>query len=431
MSQDLFAEFPANTRADWEQQASKELKGERPASLNWQNENGFSQPAYLTPEDLQEAYRPAFTHRNWRVCVSHRGQAEALNRRLLRDLGHGAEGLCLDYKPGEFEAAMQGVHAEYISLQLRLKPKDLQGLSRFVEAHPNPKALQITLFPFSLASESERRDWQAVEAAFAAYPNIRSLSVDALEFSTAQALPAYELALTFAQLIEHLAQRASASSKAIAIRCASDSDFFTQIAKLRAYRRLWKLISESYGCNQALYLCVESAVSDLSLSDAYNNLLRNSLSGMAAVLGGCNELCIMPYDCLLNGDSAFASRLAMNQQFIFKHECYLDKLGDVACGSYYIESLTDALCRSALSALQAIEKAGGYFASLKSGEITKTLNRQAQEKAQALAEGRLQRVGVNVYRNPNEKLGLSQAERQFVQALAPFHPLLNLERQQL
>lgn len=431
MNQDLFAEFPANTRADWEKQATRELKGESPESLNWPNANGFTLPAYVSPEEVKHNYSPAFTHSDWTVCVSHHGRPEELNRRILRDLGHGAGGLSLSYKPGDFEKAMKGVQTEWIRLQLKIKAEDAQNLKAFVEAHADPHALQITFFPYSLSTPEELRAWQAVGDLFSAYPGIRAVSVDALEFTSAQALPYYELALAFAQLIEQLEQKGTALSKPIAIRSSCDTDFFVQIAKLRAYRRLWKLLSKTYSSTAGLYLCVESDVSGLSISDVNNNLLRNSLSGMAAVLGGCNELSILPYDSLMNGDSAFASRLSMNQQFIFKHECYFDKLGDVACGSYYIETLTDALCKRALAALQDIEKAGGFFAGLRSGEITKTLNRQKQEKVQALSEGRMQKVGVNVYRNEKEKVMLSKEQLHFIKSLAPFHPVLALELQHL
>lgn len=431
MKQDLFEEFPTTDHSIWEKQVLKELKGETAESLNWENENGFSVPAYFSKEQVPSSYHPAFTHSDWKVTVKHRGRAEEVNAQSLRDLRHGAEGLSLSPQKGELEKSLQGIQLDLIGLQLQISAGLEDELHSYLSRYYKGKSLAICLFPEKMNKQEDLQAWQRTVTSFSSFKNVLTTSVDGLEYTSQNALPYYELALVFSQLIEHLNASKVQSGKAIAIRSSCDTGFFMQIAKLRAYRRLWKLIAKEFGQDNPLYLCVESEVNSLSLSDSYNNLLRNTLSGMAAVLGGCNELCILPHDLLLKGDSAFSSRLAMNQQFIFKHESYLDKMGDVACGSYYIESLTDLLCRKALEAIKAIEKNGGYFKTVATGEIEEKLKEQNELKVSAIGDKKLQLIGVNKYRNESENIGISEEQLRFIKQLAPKHPLLGYELQHL
>ena len=81
------------------------------------------------------------------------------------------------------------------------------------------------------------------------FPGLRSFSVDALVFTEKSALPYFEIALSFAALIEQLNAGEGLKGKMATVRTSVDTDFFVQIAKLRAYRRLWKMLAKEYGAN--------------------------------------------------------------------------------------------------------------------------------------------------------------------------------------
>ena len=431
MSKDLFTDFGPSDRAAWEKQAVKELKGEKLEVLHWKNENGFDIPPYYSAEELNTNYSPAFSHKTWRVCVKHSGEAAAVNRKLLRDLGLAAEGIALAPQPGALTASLKGIQTELLSLQLTIGAAQGEELSQFLQADPARKEQALSLFPEKFQTSADLKALNLLQQQLGNFPGLRSFSVDALVFTEKSALPYFEIALSFAALIEQLNAGEGLKGKMATVRTSVDTDFFVQIAKLRAYRRLWKMLAKEYGANEELFLIAETDLNALTLSDGYNNLLRNTLSGMAAVIGGCNELTVLPYDSLLNTDNEMAARLALNQQYIFRHESYLDSEGDVACGAYYIEQLTDALAARALEALQEIERQGGYFVCWAAGSIQRTMEQQRKLKISALAENKRQLIGVNKYPNEKEKLKLTPAQKEFLASLAPHHPILNYELAQL
>lgn len=424
----LFTEFPGSTYADWEKQVIKDLKGESPEHLVWENENGFKVNPYSSKDETSAIYEPAFLHSDWQVGVQQSGSAKEMNASFLRDLNHGANAIAFELNEGILDEVFKNIQLDLVSVSLSLKADRAPELKAYLDKHYKGKALNMSLFPVSLSNEKELKDWRALHELFDEYPGIKTMSVNASDVTAKNALPYYELALAFTQLIESLSGEEPGSiKKDIALKTSADTDFFVQIAKLRAYRRLWKLIAKEYKASARLYVVAETDVNSLSISDAYTNLLRTTLSSMSAILGGCNELIVQPYDRLLQGDSAFSSRMAMNQQFILKHESYFDKMGDVACGAYYIERLTDSLCEKALASIKAIESKGGYFKCLHSGEIGLELEKQNKNKLEAIGSGRALRIGLNKFKNEKEKLELSEAQLRLLKSMAPHHPLLNYE----
>jgi len=426
--QGLFSEFPPSTYADWEKQLIKDFKGELPEHLLWENENGFTITPYSSKDRTPAEYDPAFLHSDWQVCVEHSGTAKELNTKFLRDLRHGANAIAFELNDGTFDEVFENIQLDLISISLGLKAEQAHELKSFLDTHYKGMALNISLLPVSIANEKELKKWKAVHELFTDFQNVKTTSVNACAYTSKNAFPYYELALAFTQLIESLSRVGPGElKKDIVLRTSTSTDFFVQIAKLRAYRRLWKLLGTEYNVSSQLYIISETDINSLSISDANTNLLRTTLSSMSAILGGCNELIVQPYDRLLQGDSAFSSRLAMNQQFILKHESYFDKMGDVACGAYYIERLTDALCEKALAYIKAIESKGGYFKCLDSGEIRLELEKQNKNKLEAISNGKALRIGVNKFKNEKEKLELSEAQLRLLKSMAPHHPLLNYE----
>jgi methylmalonyl-CoA mutase len=185
---------------------------------------------------------------------------------------------------------------------------------------------------------------------------------------------------------------------------AVGSDFFTEIAKLRALRKLWALVLDQYGMNEELYLHCETTQLNKSSLDSYNNMLRTTTESMSAILGGCNSLVVRPFDITFKNTSEFSARMARNQQLILKEEAYLDKVADAGAGSYYIESLTDKIAEEAWQDFKRIQSKGGYLACLKSEYIQAAIEMQANVLQEELKEGQRVLIGVNKYPNASEKV---------------------------
>lgn len=164
-------------------------------------------------------------------------------------------------------------------------------------------------------------------------------------------------------------------SNATAIVFAIGSNYFFEIAKLRAARLLWR--------GDDLYIHARTTLSNAAIYDPYTNLLRATTEALSAVIGGCDALEVRPF--------RYSERLALNVQRILKEESHMDAVEDPAGGSYYIESLTQSIAEAA----RAIADSGGE--GMKEALAT---SRAAREKA--IASRRKVLVGVNNYPNVGE-----------------------------
>ncbi|HQQ95511.1 MAG TPA: methylmalonyl-CoA mutase family protein [Bacteroidia bacterium] len=433
--QDLFAEFPSATRSDWEKQVSRELKGQGPEHLVWHNPNGFNIEAIYTPEDIKPGYEPAFLHRDWLISAHHQGNEKELNAKFLRDLSQGAGAISFVSEGLHFEDVFKQIDLDAITTTVTLNAHDAKELNAYLGKAYAGKAVSLVLIPSSMQNEIDLLSWKDVHQIFHDRPEVLCCAVDMCREESSGALAYYEIAMAFSLALESLNRYGSLApevlNKDLVIKSPVSSDFFTQIAKLRAYRRLWPLLRKEFGLSTELFVLTQTSTEIQSISDAYNNLLRNSLASLSAVLGGCNQLEVLPYDYWTNTDSALSGRLALNQQLLLKHELNLDQLADVACGSYYIEYLTDKLATQALDCIKGMEQRGGYFKCLESGEIEAELDRQRANCFEGLDSANDIRIGVNKFRNDKENLTLSPELIRKLEEFAPYYPLLGNELKKL
>jgi methylmalonyl-CoA mutase len=189
------------------------------------------------------------------------------------------------------------------------------------------------------------------------------------------------------------ADRLAAGERDLSFVFAVGSNYFFEIAKLRAVRRLWAQVARAFGAPVSTHLHVRTATANKSLYDPYTNLLRVTTEALSAVLGGCDSLVVEPFE--------FSERLATNVQLLLKHEAHLDRVADPAAGSFYIEWLTDALAREAWKLFQQVESQGGFSQAQAFIEREITTSRLAVEAA--IASRRRTLVGVNNYPDLTEK----------------------------
>ncbi len=208
-------------------------------------------------------------------------------------------------------------------------------------------------------------------------------AIRADEFHNAGATAVQELAFALAAGVDRLA----AGDQDIAFIFAVGSNYFFEIAKLRAARLLWAQAAEAFGAPSTTHLQARTAIANKSLYDPYTNLLRVTTEALSAVIGGCDSLIVEPFE--------FSERLAANLQLLLKHEAHLDQVADPAAGSYYVEWLTDALAREAWKLFQQVEQQGGFAQSQSFIDNAMATSRKALETA--VASRRRTLVGVNNY----------------------------------
>jgi methylmalonyl-CoA mutase len=266
-------------------------------------------------------------------------------------------------------------------------------------------------------------------------PLARSVSVSAAPYHDAGASAAQELGLLLATGITYLrwlteaGLSVSEASRQLAFSVPVGTDFFMEIAKLRALRQCWSSAIAACGGDRDAQRCVVHAMtSDRSKTarDPWVNLLRETSEIFAAASGGADAITSAGFDRRLGPSDAFARRIAANAQVILDEESHVTRVADPAGGSYYIEQLTDQLAAAGWQQLQAIERAGGMPAALASGWVDEALAGVARAREALIATRKQAITGVSEFahlseerprRPPPDRAALAAARRAALRAL--------------
>ncbi|MBN1381051.1 MAG: methylmalonyl-CoA mutase [Deltaproteobacteria bacterium] len=184
-------------------------------------------------------------------------------------------------------------------------------------------------------------------------------------------------------------------------------DFFEEIAKYRAARRVWaKLVKTRYGSDDAesqkMHISAYTAGVTLTAQQPLNNVSRVTLQALAAVLGGVQYLATSSYDEALSLPSEEAVTIALRTQQIIAHESGVASVADPLGGSYFLEHLTDAIEKDVWAVLEEVEKKGGAVEAISQGFYQKELMESAWEQQRAIDRGEEIVVGVNQYETGEE-----------------------------
>jgi methylmalonyl-CoA mutase len=410
----LFSEFSPATSAQWKEKIIKDLKGIDFEQLVWNTPNGFKVNPFYTPEDLKEAPSPLFSHNDWDICEQITVTDEkSANDRALRALEGGASGLCF-YIHQKIDTAqlLKGISLEHIYSQFFISNdalhvlKDLQNHYGKTNEHDGKVKCFVNIDPLCLYSyygewhENKEKDLSVLD-------QLKHIPVNVSLYQEAGSNTVNELAIGLAHLNEYfnyLSEKKNLKNQPLHFIFSVGSDFFTEIAKFRAFRKLAALLMEQYSVTLPVHIHVQTSLINKSALDAYTNMLRTTTEAMSAVIGGCDSLAVLPFNEQFEVTSDFSSRISRNQQHILKEESYLNKVADMASGSYYIETLTEELCEHAWERFKEIEAKGGFMSCLESNFIQDLIAKDADYFKQQVKEGKMILVGVNKFQNPKETL---------------------------
>jgi methylmalonyl-CoA mutase, N-terminal domain len=185
---------------------------------------------------------------------------------------------------------------------------------------------------------------------------------------------------------------------------AAHNDFFEEVAKFRAARRLWaRLLREQFGLDcGALRFHAQTAGSTLTAQQPENNLARTALQALSAILGGAQSLHVNGYDEALGLPSEESARMALRTQQILALESGVAQTVDPLAGSYYLESLTTSIEQQARSYLERIDAQGGMVAAIERGWVQREMEEAAYLHQQAVDGGDTVVVGINRFIGPDE-----------------------------
>jgi len=233
--------------------------------------------------------------------------------------------------------------------------------------------------------------------------HISLISVDGGIYQNAGANMVQQIAYSLAHANEYF-NRITPLQQTIVFKIAVGTNYFFEIAKLRALRLLFHLIAKEYNPNLECHLLVSPTKRNKTIYDYNVNMLRTTTECMSAILGGADAIANLPYDALYHKDNEFGDRIARNQLLILKKESYFDKVDNPADGSYYIENLTSQLAEKALVLFKDIEANGGFLKQLNDGIIKRKIQESADKEQELFDAGKEILLGTNKYPNKNDRM---------------------------
>lgn len=261
-------------------------------------------------------------------------------------------------------------------------------------------------------------------------PKWNTISVGAYHIREAGASEVQEIAFAFANAMAYIDAAIKAGQKVddfapgISWIFTAGLDFFGEVAKFRAARRLWaRIMKERYGASvpkaQMLRVHVHTAGSVLTAQQPLNNVVRITWQALSAVLGGIQSMACCAYDEAIALPTEESATLALRTQQLLANESGVTDTIDPLAGSYYIETLTDKIEKEAYDYIDKIDRMGGAVAAIEQGYMQQEMAAHAYEYQHEVELGKRTVIGVNKF-NDSKKLAeqdvltadLSVGERQ-------------------
>lgn len=406
----LFEEFSVSNAQEWKGRLAKDLKGITFEDLSVQDRNGLHIKPFYTAETNSKIDKPVFHHKDWTIFSSVKvlDEKEA-NSNALQELESGASGLVFIINDKvNLELLLKDIQLQYIQTRFLIGANALDFITDWQQysAAQNSGEIDVILMNDAIAQSLKNNEWDvSKDKSLWLKQFSTTLSVDATLYQNAGACSTYQIACTLAHTNEYLTWLNESGKineiKKLNISIATGTDFFEEIAKLRALRIALHNLIASYNLEVPVHLHCETSDTYRSPFDAYSNILRDAISGMASVLGGCDSLLIHPFHQNINESSTLSNRMSRNQQLIMKEESYFNQFADAAAGSFYIEQLTEQLAEKAWEQFKEIEKNGGLIASKEI--VQKEIEQQASLWIEEYKSGKRVLIGVNKFIDANDK----------------------------
>ena len=419
MSELLFEEFEEVSAKQWKQKIQFELKGEDyNEKLVTKTRDGIHIKPFYHSEDLKEkSHIP--TPANWNICEKIYVASEVKsNKKAIEVLQKGANDLwfILPSEKIDLSVLFRDISLENTTIYLGLEflsEEFILRLNGFLKGKDHHIFLQNDIVG-NLARSGNwyfnlKEDHNKLGKIIENKGELKGiLSIDGTLYQNAGATIPQELAYCLAHANEYLNHFATAFPRAfdkeIQFLISTGTNYFFEIAKIRALRLLYASLASEYGLLQDCRILAQPTKRDKTLYDYNVNLLRTTTQSMSAVLGGANSVYNHPYDAIYHKNNDFGDRIARNQLLVLKHESYLDKVSNAADGAYYIENLSLQLAEKALEIFREIEAGGGFLTQLKEGIIQKKINESAEKEQEKFDSGELVLIGTNKYENKEDKM---------------------------
>lgn len=413
MSTKLFNDFNEVSSKEWRQKIQADLKGaDYNDTLIWKTNEGIDvKPFYHADEFTSIPNVSSSKATEWQICESiFVADIEKSNSHAIELLTRGADSL-------KFIIPSEDIEIESLLKNIDLTKTKLYFELQFLSSNYVTKILKVTskentfIFIDIIGNLARSGNWftnlQEDHKQFETIVNKTALfSVDLSLYQNAGATMVQQLAYTLAHANEYLNFVTNNSNQPLKLVFTTSvgTNYFFEIAKLRALRILWQTLASEYKIPEECFIFVTPTRRNKTLYDYNTNLLRTTTECMSAILGGANTINNLAYDAIYHKDNEFGSRISRNQLLILKNESYFDNVNNPADGAYYIESLTQQLAEKALELFKDIEANGGFLKQLKEGIIQRKIKESAEKEQTQFNKGEEVLLGTNKHPNQEDKM---------------------------
>ena len=408
----LFDDFNPVSSKQWKQQIQFELKGaDYNEALIWNSPENIKVKPFYHNDECIENLNANTKATQFQICQNifvH--DLEKSNLRAIYSINRGAESIRFTIEDEKIELAklLQNIDLEKTTIYFKLSFISKDFIKK-IEALAKEKKTKTycNLDPIGqLAKEGnwfltkEKTNFETLNLLSTNTTNVSLISINGSLYQNAGANMVQQIAYSLAHANEYF-NRITTISQPIVFEVSVGTNYFFEIAKLRALRILFNLIAKEYNHKFDCHLLVSPTKRNKTLYDYNVNMLRTTTECMSAILGGADAIANLAYDSLYHKDNEFGDRIARNQLLILKHESHFDKVNNPADGSYYIESLTKQLAEKALILFKDIEANGGFLKQLNEGIIKRKIQESADKEQELFDSGKEILIGTNKY--PNKK----------------------------
>lgn len=340
----------------------------------------------------------------------------------------GREGVAIDTL-ADMQALLEGIDLEKISVSLTINPSAWILLAMYV-ALAKQRGYDLNKLSGTIQADILKEYMAQKEFIFPIAPSVRivrdcitycannmkrynPINVSGYHISEAGSSPLHEVAFTMCNLITYVEEVCKTGmdvdtfAPRLAFFFVSQADFFEEVAKFRAARRVYaKIMRERFGArnpeSMRLRFHCQTAAATLTKPQYQINIVRTALQALSAVLGGAQSLHTNGMDEAFSIPTEEAMKIALRTQQILAEEAHVTEVVDPLGGSYFVEHLTDEYERRIFAIIDEVDRNGGTIRLIEEGWFQRHIADFAYEQALNKQSGDKPVIGVNLFREPGE-----------------------------
>jgi len=407
-------DFPKQSKDSWKEKVLHDLKGKPYENLSWEVDKGLILDCmYTDDEELEMIHIPARamdSHTNeWLIHQDFKGLGTRMNDEILEALKNGVNSIGFTLNDlQDCPNALEGVYQNMLRLRLDGSIADFNKPSlkeqlKTLDFSADHSAFTLDVFADKKVSKA------MIISTISEVKNLNfwRLKLNVSVFTEAGFGPVDTLALATLKLINlvELAQEAGVDVKTLyehlEVELCLGRSYLADVGLIRSMRamlnKVLRMCSGDMKAKIPVFIQANSARFNLSRLDPYNGLLRGTIAGMSATIGGADAVMIRPFDELW-ANSSEALRYARNTQHLLKEESMLDAVQDPMKGALILEKLCAKLLESGWKTFQKWSNQGTYLELLNQGIIENAALKAAAQLQKQLDDQSLILLGVNKYR---------------------------------